>query len=249
MGELVLSFESTSCIEAPSKAPISMNQTMLDLINYNLRHSPTGKLLGDQTYKLTAQDLEVLDRFSRRTILTLGTDVTKWILQAETPRLACLVSQVIITCFVSSLSCTWSGRARILVLMSRGFGAISIYCFLPQPQIWDTYDALKFGPNFYPSLSLILHSNLKLSLPVSEADKSQHPFLMHAVLAFTYSHDRLLKPVPEKAGAAELFHNYKGAALFNYRLNGDVTSSERDAIVSHKSSHNLYLYNLIIGRA
>lgn len=96
VGELVLSFEGTSCIEAPSKAPVSVNQTMLDLINYNLRHSPTGQLLGDQTYRLTAQDLEVLDRFSKRTILTLGTDVTKWILQAETPRLACLVSQMIV---------------------------------------------------------------------------------------------------------------------------------------------------------
>lgn len=115
VGELVLSFEGTSCIEAPSKAPISMNQTMLDLINYNLRHSPTGKLLGDQTYKLTAQDLEVLDRFSKRTILTLGTDVTKWILQAETPRLACLVSKVVVTCFVSSLSYKWSRRAGILI--------------------------------------------------------------------------------------------------------------------------------------
>lgn len=92
MGELVLSFDGTSCMEAPSKAPIPMSQTMLDLINYNMRHSPTGKLLGDQLYKLKAQDLEVLDRFSNRTILTLGTDVTKWILQAETPRLACLVS-------------------------------------------------------------------------------------------------------------------------------------------------------------
>lgn len=55
---------------------------------------------------------------------------------------------------------------------------------------------------------------------------------MHAVLAFTYAHDRLLKRVPGKAGAAELFHNYKGAALLNYRLNADVTPSERDAIVS-----------------
>lgn len=92
VGELVLSFDGASCGETPPKAPISMNHTMLDLINYNMRHSPTGELLGDQVYKLTTQDLEVLDRFSSRTILTLGTDVTKWILQAETPRLAFLVS-------------------------------------------------------------------------------------------------------------------------------------------------------------
>ena len=60
---------------------------------------------------------------------------------------------------------------------------------------------------------------------------------MHTVLAFTYAHDRLLKRLPEKAGAAEFFHNYKGAALFNYRLNGNVTPSERDAIVSPKLFH------------
>ncbi|KAJ0114572.1 hypothetical protein J7T55_004816 [Diaporthe amygdali] len=147
VGELVLSFEGASCMEAPSKAPISMNQTMLDLINHNLRYSPTGEVIGDQVYKLKAQDLEVLDRFSKRTILTLGTDVTKWILQAETPRLACL-----------------------------------------------------------------------------------HPFLMHIVLAFTYTHDRLLQPIPDKPCAAELFHHYKGSALFNYRLREDATPSERDAI-------------------
>ncbi|POS79159.1 hypothetical protein DHEL01_v202434 [Diaporthe helianthi] len=147
VGELVLSFEGVSCMETPSRAPVSMNQTMLDLVNYNLRHSPTGMILGEQIYKLKAQDLEVLDKFRNRTVLTIGTDVTKWVLQAETPRLACL-----------------------------------------------------------------------------------HPFLMHAVLAFTYAHDRLLKRVPSQAGPAELFHNYKGAALLNYRLNTDVTPSERDAI-------------------
>jgi hypothetical protein len=92
VGEMVLSFEGVSCMEVPSKAPVSMKQTMLQLINYNLRHSPTGNMFGDQIYKFTAQDLEVLDRFNKRTILTLGTDATQQILQAETPRLACLVS-------------------------------------------------------------------------------------------------------------------------------------------------------------
>lgn len=102
VGELVLSFDGASCMEAPSKAPISMNQTMLDLINYNMRQSPTGKILGDQVYTLKPQDLEVFDRFSSRTILTVGTDVTKWILQAETPRLACLVSHnTLHRCFYS----------------------------------------------------------------------------------------------------------------------------------------------------
>lgn len=94
VGELVLSFEGASCMDMHPKAPVSMNQTMLDLINYNLRHSPTGKTLGDEIYKLKAHDLEVLDRFRNRTILTVGTDVTKWVLQAETPRLACLVSHI-----------------------------------------------------------------------------------------------------------------------------------------------------------
>lgn len=70
---------------------------------------------------------------------------------------------------------------------------------------------------------------------------------MHTVLAFTYSHDRHTKPVPGKAGAAELFHSYKGAALFNYRLNRDVTPSERDAIVSHKPFYQLPLFGLRVG--
>lgn len=88
-------------------------------------------------------------------------------------------------------------------------------------------------------------SKLNMSSSVPSSDRNQHPFLMHAVLAFTYSHDRLIKPVPEKAGAAELFHNYKSTSLFNYRLNdGDVTSSERDAIVSHKPSYQLHLLGL-----
>ena len=72
---------------------------------------------------------------------------------------------------------------------------------------------------------------------------------MHAVLALTHAHDRLLKAVPGKADATELFHNYKGAALFNYRLNGDVNSSERDAIVSHLPCRQLYLPSLVGGRA
>lgn len=117
VGELVISFDGASCMEAPSKAPIPMNQTILDLINHNMRHSPTGKLLGDQLYKLTAQDLEVLDRFSSRTILTLGTDVTKWILQAETPRLAFLVSHN--NCYYPKLSqyfCwSWASRRNVVV--------------------------------------------------------------------------------------------------------------------------------------
>lgn len=115
VGELVLSFEGASCMEAPSKAPISMSQTMLDLINYNMRHSPTGKILGDQVYKLKPQDLEALNRFSSRTILTLGTDVTKWILQAETPRLACLVSYIgILFILVSIRSCVISGLGAVM---------------------------------------------------------------------------------------------------------------------------------------
>lgn len=59
---------------------------------------------------------------------------------------------------------------------------------------------------------------------------------MHAVLAFTYAHDRLMKRTPGKASTAELFHNYSGVALLNYRLNADITPSERDAIVSLSNS-------------
>jgi hypothetical protein len=63
---------------------------------------------------------------------------------------------------------------------------------------------------------------------------NQHPFLLHAALAFTQAHDRLIGEPSRKPGAAELFHNYRAAALFNHRLNADATPSERDAIVSHQ---------------
>jgi hypothetical protein len=79
-------------MEAPSKTPVSMSQTVLDLINHSMRHSPTGKVLGNQVYQLNKQDLEILDRFKNRTALTFGSNTTKWIIQAEAPRLACLVS-------------------------------------------------------------------------------------------------------------------------------------------------------------
>ncbi|ROW05657.1 hypothetical protein VSDG_00676 [Cytospora chrysosperma] len=77
-------------MEAPPKAPVSMSQTVLDLINHSMRHSPTGKVLGNQVYQLNKQDLEILDRFKHRTALTFGSNNTKWIIQAEAPRLACL---------------------------------------------------------------------------------------------------------------------------------------------------------------
>ncbi|KUI55958.1 Sterol uptake control protein 2 [Cytospora mali] len=89
-GELVLSFHGASYMEAPPKSPVSMNQIMLDLINHSLRHSPTGIMLGSQVYQLKIQDLEVLDRFSNGTVLTFGSNISKWVIQAETPRLACL---------------------------------------------------------------------------------------------------------------------------------------------------------------
>lgn len=92
MGELVLSFDGVSCMEAPPKAPVSMSQTMLDMINHSMRYSPTGMELGDQVYQIGKRDLEILDRFSERTVLTFGSNISKWINQVEAPRLACLVS-------------------------------------------------------------------------------------------------------------------------------------------------------------
>lgn len=71
---------------------------------------------------------------------------------------------------------------------------------------------------------------------------------MHIVLAFTYTHDRLLQPIPDKPCAAELFHHYQGSALFNYRLREDATPSERDAIVSYKLFIPLHLTRKLMGR-
>lgn len=54
---------------------------------------------------------------------------------------------------------------------------------------------------------------------------------MHAVLALTANHDRLLSSPDAKPTANELYHHYKATALFNYKLQSrDLTPSERDAI-------------------
>lgn len=93
-GEMIISLGSTSPpieVVEPSKAPVSMTQTMLDLINYSLRESPTGRAQGSQVFQLRKNDLEILGRFTDRSILTVGTDTIKYLFQAEAARLACLV--------------------------------------------------------------------------------------------------------------------------------------------------------------
>lgn len=54
---------------------------------------------------------------------------------------------------------------------------------------------------------------------------------MHAVLALTANHDRVLSSPDAQPTANELFHSYKATALFNYKLKSQyLTPSERDAI-------------------
>lgn len=50
-------------------------------------------MLGGKVYRLQEQDLDTLNTFNTRSVLTLGTEISKWILQVEIPRLACLVSK------------------------------------------------------------------------------------------------------------------------------------------------------------
>ncbi|KAH8666542.1 hypothetical protein BX600DRAFT_549606 [Xylariales sp. PMI_506] len=59
----------------------------------------------------------------------------------------------------------------------------------------------------------------------------QHPFLMHIALGFTLMHDRhLVSSPPRPPSAAELAHFARGTALFNLKLSGPLTPSEKDAI-------------------
>ena len=91
-GELVLSFGGVSHIEPPRKAAVSTNQTMMDMINYSLRQSPTSAQGVALVYQLDMDDMQLLDKFHSRTVLSIGTDKTRSLYQAESFRLACMVS-------------------------------------------------------------------------------------------------------------------------------------------------------------
>jgi hypothetical protein len=59
----------------------------------------------------------------------------------------------------------------------------------------------------------------------------KHPFLMHIALGFTLMHDRhLISSPPHPPSIAELAHFARGTALFNSKLSGPLTPSEKDAI-------------------
>lgn len=63
------------------------------------------------------------------------------------------------------------------------------------------------------------------------AGASQHDFLMHIALGFTLMHDRhLISSPPHPPSMAELAHFARGTALFNMKLSGTLTPSEKDAI-------------------
>ncbi|KAI7777234.1 hypothetical protein LA080_003899 [Diaporthe eres] len=54
---------------------------------------------------------------------------------------------------------------------------------------------------------------------------------MHLALGFTLMHDRhLISSPPRPASMAELDHFTRGTALFNMKLSGSLTPSEKDAI-------------------
>ena len=57
----------------------------------------------------------------------------------------------------------------------------------------------------------------------------QHPFLMHMALTMTLVHDRVGTP-EVKQTARELYHWNKSISLFNRKLSGPLTPSERDAL-------------------
>lgn len=91
-GEVILFRDGLSPVMSPSTSPVSINQTILSLTNLALQQSPSAVTVGSQVFRLRQGDLEALHRFSQRSVLTLGNHDTKWVLQAEMPRLASLVS-------------------------------------------------------------------------------------------------------------------------------------------------------------
>lgn len=75
------------------------------------------------------------------------------------------------------------------------------------------------------------HARLRLPGSNVTAGASQHVFLMHLALGFTLMHDRhLVSSPPRPPSRAELAHFARGTALFNMKLSGTLTPSEKDAI-------------------
>jgi hypothetical protein len=71
---------------SPSKStPISLHQTMLGVLNESLRHQQPSV---EQPFQLVMSDLQILHGFHQRSILTLGSDRSRYLYQNASLKLA-----------------------------------------------------------------------------------------------------------------------------------------------------------------
>lgn len=81
----------------PQKPPVSVNQIVLGTINSHYGQASADTSLSDSggVYTLDMQDLELLQKFQARTVLTMGTEKSRNIYQGAVLRLAFSVSMIV----------------------------------------------------------------------------------------------------------------------------------------------------------
>lgn len=77
-------------VNSPLTTTVSLNQTVLGMLNEHLRQESGGRL----PCEMDNYDLELLNRFHERTILTIGLESTRPVYQREGLRLAIRASEV-----------------------------------------------------------------------------------------------------------------------------------------------------------
>lgn len=82
--------EAAFSVYAPLSTPVSLNQTVLRMLNDNLRRQSPG----DPAFGLDDVDLGLLNTFHERTVVTLGIEGTRHVYQREGLRLAMEVSRL-----------------------------------------------------------------------------------------------------------------------------------------------------------
>lgn len=87
--ELQLAMKGSFVIEAPQRSPVSLNQTILNMINTPLiLHSASSGATGP-LYELREDDLRTMSKFQSRTVFSIGTKESVHIFHKEWFRIAC----------------------------------------------------------------------------------------------------------------------------------------------------------------
>ncbi|KAK3935354.1 hypothetical protein QBC46DRAFT_323547 [Diplogelasinospora grovesii] len=76
--------EAAFTVNIPQTAPVSLNQQVLGMLNDSVRRQSAR----DRAFQFNMHDLELINRFHERTIMSMGTDDTRHIYQRECVRLA-----------------------------------------------------------------------------------------------------------------------------------------------------------------